>query len=215
VTRYSVTTILFLFGLFFFTIGVTDAQEVQLVDDFEGGGVRNQLGSRASAYVMAPSRIRIGRGAGRGPEAGGKALKISFDKKNIGGPYGQGGWCGYYSTVKKDKSGSPNDQSLYFDSRKYSYLTFYVRGEKSGENFMVGVADSEWEKIGDSLKSEEIGAYLPSGRVTTDWQKAMIPLEAFFLDHEKLSSISIAFESGCFAEGKSSGTVYIDDIIFE
>jgi len=80
---------------------------------------------------------------------------------------------------------------------------------------MIGLADRHWDRVGDSLKSEEIGVYLPEGRVTKEWQKAKIPLDVFFLDYTKLSSIAISFEADCFAEGSGSGTIYIDDIVLE
>ena len=101
------------------------------------------------------------------------------------------------------------------DGTGYKTLTFWVKGEKGGENFMIGLADRHWDKIGDSLKSEEIGKYVPAGKITTEWQKATIPLDVFFLDYGKLSSVAISFESDCFPEGKGEGVVYIDDITFE
>jgi len=92
---------------------------------------------------------------------------------------------------------------------------FLFRGEQGGEAFMVGLADRHWDKIGDSVKSEVIGKYLPAGRVTMAWQKATIPLDAFFVDYAKLGSIAISFEADAFPEGKGSGTVYVDDLALE
>ncbi|MBI4335086.1 MAG: hypothetical protein HY589_00345 [Candidatus Omnitrophica bacterium] len=180
-----------------------------LVDDFLGEEIKNRAGSRANVYVRPPSRIMISRRDDIINGAGKKALMIKYDKKNTGGPGGTGGWCGYYSIIKNEKTGE------YFDGTSYKHITFMVKGEKGGENFMMGLADEHWDKIGDSLKSEEVGVYLAKGKITADWQKARIPLEAFFVDHAKLSSISINFEADCFPEGAGAGIVFIADIALE
>lgn len=180
-----------------------------LIDDFTGDEIKNRVGSRANVYVKAPSRIMISRRDDIVNGVQKRVLMIKYDKKNTGGPNGMGGWCGYYTLIKNEKTGE------YFNGIDYKYLTFWVKGEKGDENFMAGLADEHWDKIGDSLKSEEIGVYLPSGKITTQWQKARVPLEVFFLDHERLSAISINFEADCFPEGAGFGVVYIADIALE
>lgn len=184
-------------------------KNVFLIDDFAGDEIRNRVGSRANVYTRAPSRAMISRRDDVVNGVNKKVLMIKYDKKNTGGPDGMGGWCGYYTLIKNEKTGE------YLDGTGYKYVTFWVRGEKGEENFMVGVADEHWDKIGDSLKAEEIGVYLEKGKITTQWQKAKVPLEVFFLDHEKLSAISINFEADCFPEGAGAGVVYIADIALE
>ena len=103
----------------------------------------------------------------------------------------------------------------FFDASIYKTITFQVKGAAGGENFKVGLADRHWEELGDSIKSEEIGKYLPEGKITNVWQKATIPLQAFFLDHKEIASLAICFESECFPTGAAKGTVYIDDLKFE
>lgn len=186
-----------------------------IVDDFEGNEITNLFGGRANVYVKAPSRIMVSRAPGRGVSDHNQSLLIHYDKSNVGGPYGQGGWCGYYTLLKNDKADTQAGERVYFDATTYKAITFWVRGRTGEENFMVGLADRHWDKIGDSLKSEEIGTYLPTGHVTTEWQKATIPLDVFFLDYMNLSSIAFAFEADCFAEGKGDGFVYIDDLVLE
>ncbi|MDD5449310.1 MAG: hypothetical protein PHO42_01755 [Candidatus Omnitrophica bacterium] len=182
---------------------------VFLVDDFTGEEIKNKVGSRANVYTRAPSRIMISRHDDTINGVKKKVLMIKYDKKNTGGPNGMGGWCGYYTLIKDEKTGK------YFDAASYKYVTFWVKGAKGDENFMVGVADEHWDKIGDSLKAEQIGVYLEKGKITTDWQKAKVPLDAFFLDHSTLSSVSINFEADCFPEGAGAGMVYIADIALE
>lgn len=185
------------------------SKDFLLVDDFTGEEIKNRLGSRANVYTRAPSRIMISRRDDSINGARKKVLMIKYDKKNTGGPNGMGGWCGYYTLIKNEKTGE------YLNGVGYKYISFWVKGEKGVENFMVGLADEHWDKIGDSLKSEEIGVYLPNKKITTEWQKARVPLDVFFVDHENLSSISINFEADCFPEGAGMGVVFISDIALE
>ncbi len=167
----------------------------------------NELGGRSSVYQQAPSIARVTLTAETSQDAGGKSLKLFYDKKGVGGPYGKGGWCGFYTQVKIEEK--------YFDAMPFSALRFWVKGEKGDENFKVGLADAHWDQIGDSVKSQDIGAYLAEGKITTEWQMAEIPLEEFFLDLSELASIVIAFETECFPEGAGTGTVYLDEMAFQ
>ena len=94
-------------------------------------------------------------------------------------------------------------------------MTFQVKGVNGGESFKIGVADESWDQREDSMKSEKVDVYLDEGKVTTEWQKAKIPLEDFWVDTKKLASIAICFEADCFSEGGGKGTVFIDDVQFE
>lgn len=185
------------------------AKDFLLVDDFTGGEIRNKVGSRANVYSRAPSRAMISRREDIVNGNKKKVLMIKYDKKNSGGPNGMGGWCGYYTLIKNEKTGE------YLNGTVYKYVTFWVKGEKGDENFMVGLADEHWDKVGDSLKAEEIGVYLEKGKITTQWQKAKVPLDTFFLDMATLSAISINFEADCFPEGAAAGVVFIGDIALE
>ena len=194
-----------------------------IVDDFESGAITNALGSRTNVFLKAPSKAMV---TFRKDTRQGKpttVLMLRYDKKAEGGPNDMGGWCGYYTLLKKAhpalalEGASPADveEEVYFDASQSSAITLWVKGLKGNENFVLGVADAHWDKIGDSVKSQEIGKYLPAGKVTTDWQKAVIPLDEFFIDYSKLSSVAISFESDCFPEGAGSGTIYLDDIALE
>ena len=176
-----------------------------VIDDFEEQ-TANKIGGHSKAYVMAPSKslaIVVGEGA----HGGAKALMIKYDKKDKGGPYDGGGWCGSYTLLKSGPR--------YFDATPYQSLTFWVKGASGNENFMVGLADKHWDEVGDSVKSEEIGKYIPSGKLTTEWQKATIPLSTFMLEKKELASIAVCFEGSLFPDGAGTGTVYVDDMAFE
>lgn len=167
----------------------------------------NELGGATSVYQQAPSRATIALSSEVAQDAGGKSLKVTYDKKGVGGPYGKGGWCGFYTRLKA--------QETYFNASPYKTIHFWVRGEKGDENFRVGIADRHWDDIGDSVKSEDIGKYLPAGKVTTEWQRASIPLEEFFIDFSELAAVAICFETECFPDGAGAGTIYIDEMVLE
>lgn len=170
---------------------------------------KNELGGRNSTYVQPPSRVYFSKSDKWGKQEGDRALKIIYDKKNVGGPRDDGGFCGFYSILKKGREG-------YLDVSNFQYLTFWVRQEPSSQDvrFKVGLADRQWELLDDSFKSEEVGNYLPEGEVTEEWQMAMIPLEDFFIDLSQLAALAIAFEADVFEDGAGRGSVHIDDVAF-
>ena len=175
-----------------------------VVDNFEDGS--NKVGGRSNTYVMAPSRTLAIKTA-EGAHGGAKALTIKYDKKDKGGPHDGGGWCGYYTMVKSGPR--------FFDATPYKAFTFWVKGEKGDENFMIGMADRHWDEVGDSVKSEEILKYLPSGKITTEWQKATVPLGEFLLEQKELASVAFCFEGSVFPDGQGKGTIVVDDLMFE
>ena len=176
-----------------------------VIDDFETAS--NKVNGRSNAYVQEPSRGLQVRTKDQA-HSGAASLMLKYDKKGKGGPYDSGGWCGYYTQVKSGQQ--------YFDATPYTKLTFWVKGAQGGESFMVGLADKHWDDLGDSVKSEPIGKYLPAGKVTTEWQQATVPLSAFFVDMKELATVAICFEGTCFPpNGEGKGTVYIDDLAFE
>jgi hypothetical protein len=166
---------------------------------------RNALEGRCAIYRQPPDSIMFTKGSDYGRESAG--LKLVYRKMNTGGPYGQGGWIGYYTTLKRGDK--------YFNASDYKYLTFWVRGEAGGERFKVGVADKQFAMIEDSAKSKPIESYLPDGKLTPRWQKAVIPFADMFVDYNLVDSISINFEADLFDADESNGVVYIDNIAFE
>lgn len=176
-----------------------DVLVIDAMDDLS----KNSLGGRNSTYLQAPSRAAFTKADDYGRNSGG--LKITYDLKNEGGPRGDGGFCGYYTVVKRGPDG-------FLDGSPYKYITFWVKGEKGDEKFKIGVADKMYETMDDSVKSQEIGKYLPAGKITTDWQMAVVPVDEFFVDWKLLSSVSICFEHDTFDSGAGAGVVYIDEM---
>ena len=179
--------------------------EPLLIDDFDAGSA-NKLGGTSNTYVMEPSKSLALR-VKENPHNGVGALMIKYDKKGVGGPQNSGGWCGYYTLLRTG--------TRFLDATPYQSLTFWVRGQMGEENFVVGLADRHWDEVGDSVKSEPIGQYLPERKLTSQWQKATIPLSTFFVDLKQLASIAVCFEGSIFPGGTGKGTVYIDDLMLE
>jgi hypothetical protein len=176
-----------------------DVLVIDTMDDLS----KNSLGGRNSTYLQAPSRAAFTKADDYGKNSGG--LKITYDLKNEGGPRGDGGFCGYYTVVKQGSDG-------FLDASPYKYITFWIKGEKGDEKFKIGVADKMYETMDDSVKSQEIGSYLPAGKITKDWQMAAIPVDEFFVDWKLLSSVSICFEHDTFDNGAGAGVIYIDEM---
>lgn len=176
---------------------------VLVIDTMEKS--RNALDGRCAVYRQPPDSIMFTKGPDYGRDSAG--LKLVYRKMNTGGPYGQGGWIGYYTTLRRGDK--------YFNASDYKYLTFWIRGEAGGERFKVGVADKQFAMIEDSAKSKPIEAYLPEKKVTVVWQKAVIPFGDMFVDYNLVDSISINFEADLFDADESNGVIYIDNIAFE
>ena len=182
---------------------VSVAAEKLLIDDFESK--MNKLYSKSAVYKKAPSDAKKGNTT-KEQFSGEGSLFIGYKKEAEG-------WCGYYVELKTG--------SDYFDGTKYSKITFMVKGKRGDENFQVGLADKTWYEMEDSVKSDDIGNYLPDGKVTTEWQKVEIPLQTYVdkrdgdFDLSQLGSMAICFETACFADGTGKGVIYIDDLSLE
>ncbi|MBI3333106.1 MAG: hypothetical protein HYZ93_03325 [Candidatus Omnitrophica bacterium] len=221
--KFILSSLLFLLATGNWPVATSFAASL-LVDDFEGSETKNKLGNRANVFIKAPSKAMVSR---RGDAVQGKqthVLMLRYEKKATGGPYDSGGWCGYYTLLKSPGAlvaptpDNPNPAPIeeqFLDGSPYKAITLWVRGEKGDENFVVGLSDRHWDQVGDSVKSQEIGKYLPAGKLTTEWQKATIPMDEFFLDYGQLASVAVVFEGDLFPQGGHAGVVYVDDIALE
>lgn len=178
------------------------------IDRMDGEEVMaNGLGGRNSVYIKPPSSAFFSKSQDYGKGNDNFGLKIGYTKKNEGGQYQDGGWCGFYTILHKNK----ND---YLDVSKYNHLIFWVKGQKGKEDFKIGASDELLEARQYSVKSAPISNYLPSEEITTEWQLAVIPMDDFFLDWKRLHALTISFDSDVFDNAKGEGTIYIDDLAF-
>ena len=170
-----------------------ESQGELLLDDFDHSDL-NLLGRKTNAYKRLPSVCAFSRVAD--PKVGqyGRSLRLDFGKRPTG-------WCGYYTLLNQI-------DGEYFDLSPYKAVSFFVRGERRGEFFEIGMADKAWLTIGDSVKAGSIEKYLPQG-VTTQWQEVTIPLSDFgLLDFSQMGSLVINFHKN------QESTLYLDDLKF-
>lgn len=181
-------------------------EEYLLVDDMNK--FHNCLKGRTDIYMSNPSKILFVKPfkMKRNNKID-NVLKIKWIKMNKGGKKGKGGWCGYYSVFKI--------REKYLDLTDYKRLTFWIKGEKGGENFVIGLTDKKREKKDNSTKSLSITRYLPEGKITTAWQKAVVPLKSFKINYEQVYSLNVCFESFLYNNKINKGAIYIDDMKFE
>jgi hypothetical protein len=165
-----------------------------LVDDFEGDEVTNKLGNRANVFIKAPSKAMVSMKEMDVQGSPSTVLMVRFDKRQVGGPYDSGGWCGYYTLLKSPGAlvapteDNPNPDPLgdqYLDVEGNNAITFWVKGETGQENFVLGVSDRHWDRIGDSVKSEEIGRrrlfrLMSSSWITRNWLQFRLCLKEIY-----------------------------------
>ncbi|MCM8812298.1 MAG: hypothetical protein NC910_04540 [Candidatus Omnitrophica bacterium] len=162
-----------------------------LLDNFDHTDV-NLLGRKANAYKRLPSVCEFSRVEDPRMGEHGRSLRLDFDKQTTG-------WCGYYTLLNQI-------DGAYYDLTPYKNVSFWVRGEKGGETFEIGMADKSWLTIGDSVKAGMVDRYLPQG-VTTQWQEVVIPLSDFGkLDWTQMGSFVINFPK------PGRGAVFIDNL---
>ena len=168
-----------------------------LVDDFEIGHTqglyaqrKNRLDAFQGTWAKRPSYTVITKVPDTRPGRGGQALRIEY--------FASGGWCGWYTLLNG------------IDISRHNALTFWVRGEKGGERFDIGMADDRMQEIEiDAVYVGTIKTFLPQG-VKTQWQKVKVPLASLRseLDLTRMGSLVFWFRY------EGGGAVEVDDISF-
>jgi len=169
-----------------------------VVDNFDRGrtmGVFSErettLGTFHGTWAKRPSWTVITKSEEERIGDKGLGLVIEFDKKQ--------GWCGWYTLL----GGS--------DVTKYNALSFWIKGDKGGERFDVGMADKNMQDLEiDAVYAGPIMSFLPKGGVTTKWQEAKVPLAKIGADINLSSMGSIVF----WFKDEAKGKIYVDDVKF-
>ncbi len=167
-----------------------------LVASFDSG-VQNAVGGYHNRLERAPTASVTARVADVVRGRSGRSLKVSVDRK--AGGFG-GVWMTFYDFKRK---GSP-----YLDVRDYAYLSFWVRGERGGEQLTVKLADGSWVARDDALAVGPLSRFLPKG-VTPEWQEVLVPLSDLKLNLEAMAGLTLDFD----VSGRH--TVYVDDVAFK
>ena len=169
-----------------------------LVDDFEVGQTqglfaerKNRLDAFQGTWARRPSYTVITKVADERPgRAGGQVLRIEYAKL--------GGWCGWYTLLNG------------IDVSNHNAITFWVKGEKGGERFDIGLADDRMQEVEiDAVYVGPVKAFLPQG-VSTEWQQVKIPIASLRseLDLTRMGSLVFWFRY------EGGGAIGVDDILF-
>lgn len=156
-----------------------------------GGGYNAFAAGGSEASVHLPADVRRG--------AGGRSMKIVYGQES-------NGYCGAWMHLFDEQA--PAAQRRFLDVSRYPFLSFHVRGEEGGEDFVVQVADADWLAKDDSKPVGPVSRYLRGG-IATNWQEVVIPAADFWVDASQLAGVTFNFTT------PGRGTVYIDDVCFK
>lgn len=137
-----------------------------LVWHFEQG-VANRWGGQYNTYMRAPSWARsyLDPTVTRTPS--GHSLRVTAHR-------GVEGFCGVWLEFHP----STAIPHTYLDATAYRILSFWIKGQKGGEDFDIELTDEATLNNEDARTRRPLHAYLPQG-VTTEWQEVQIPLADF------------------------------------
>ncbi|HMA99581.1 MAG TPA: hypothetical protein VKS21_01205, partial [Spirochaetota bacterium] len=178
-------TVKLLFFLIIFIFSSLYAEDI-IIDDYEKKGNLNHAGGRRGIFGYNPAVAEIVSGSsaysGRG-----NSLKVTWQQKQ--------GWTGNWNTMNPP-----------LDVSRAKYFVFYIKGEKGGEGFQIGFKDASYAVEGDASIVGNVRNYIT---VTTNWQKAVIPLsDVFGINFKQLANVLFIFPPG------EKQTVYYDNLTF-
>jgi hypothetical protein len=153
-----------------------------LVSDFDYGS-ENRLGGYFGTFSRAGSTARAALDTW---DDGRRALTIDFSNAASGS---SGTWIGFFDPRL------PRVDRVYLDATPLQVLTFWIRGRTGGETVTLKAADAVWERKEDTVLIDDLGAFLAAGRITTAWQRAVVPLSAFPARLDRRALALISFEA--------------------
>lgn len=170
-----------------------------LVDDFDVGltsGIfkerKNRLGSYQGTWAMRPSFTVITKSSEIRRGDHGQGLVLDYRK--------EAGWAGWYTLLNN------------IDVTPYNTLSFWVRGEKGGEKFDIGLADGRMQDLEiDAFFLGSVTSFVQDGFVSTEWKEVKVPLAraSSEIDMTKMGSMVLWFKYG------GEGRIYMEDIKFK
>ncbi|MDW3649884.1 MAG: T9SS type A sorting domain-containing protein [Bacteroidia bacterium] len=176
---------------------MAQTQSIEFVDDFENFPI-NQLGAANPPPFVIGNSTSLIRSVVIDEEAyggRGKSLKLEFNVRDSLGA------CGQVIPL------------LNSDLSAYNYLSFKVKSPNPNLFFQI-----ELQRANDSTSSKiAIGNYLQGGP-TSNWQKVVIPLQAFwnFNDLTDISALVFVFENvgSNLNNSPFEGEILLDDMLF-
>lgn len=159
-----------------------------LIADFASGN-RNRLGGYFNVFQRAPSEATADLAAGAD---GRRALRFRFTKQGAGFV---GFWVHLFDFT------SPPEARRYLDARPFTTLSFWVRGDRGGEQLLLKVADAAWERREDALPVLDVP-------VDTVWRQVIVPLDRVPAGIDRSALASFSFE----ARSPGRGMVYLSTV---
>ncbi len=130
-------------------------------------GVTNTWGGMYNSYMRNPSwaRTYLDPAVARTPS--GHSLRVTAHRDAEG-------FCG----VWLDFHPSTGITHRYLDASGFQFLSFWIKGQKGGEDFDIELTDEATLNDEDARPRRPLRAYLPQG-VTAKWQEVLVPLADF------------------------------------
>ncbi len=124
------------------------------------------------------------------------SLKLDYDLPSD--------WCGYWIHLGPDEDPDEGNEDIkHLDVSGYTSLDFYIKTTVPGLNIKIEVEDEDGKD--EALLNDHL-----AGGATTSWQSVSIPVSSFTaVDSSKLITLAFVID-----DTPSSGTVYIDEIMF-
>ena len=130
---------------------------------------------------------------------------------------GMGDYSFYWIKLGKELPSSSGITER-LDVSKYNYLSFWIKGADGDEKIKLEL-HQDVDRNGmfvfgtDLVSSLYVRGFLPEGRISRNWQKALIPLDKFRVisNREELHELVLVFENYV---GNTKGKVFIDRILF-
>jgi Carbohydrate binding domain 30 len=158
----------------------------------------NTLGGHYNVFMRDPSSARSFLDPSFHLFFSGHSLRVTVHREAEG-------FCGVWF----DFYPASDVSQKYLDARAYRYLSFWVKGEKGGEDFDITLKDDSSSRHPDTNPTVSLHSYLPGG-ASTNWQEVLIPLGDFNgLDARRLLNLSFLIAE------PGDERFYVDNIAFK
>lgn len=169
--------------------------DIFLIWDFNQG-LQNNLGGWGNPFQSGECEVEVDYSKEIKRGKNGRSLKISVKKR---ADCYAGFWFHLFDMKKLPKK--------FLNITDFSYLSFFVKGEKGNEDFLIKVADENWLKKEDTVPVGKVSDYIKGGSISKDeWREVVVPVSDFKIDIKKFAQISFEFLK------PGENVVYIDDI---
>lgn len=168
-----------------------------LVDNFDDD-IQNHLAGYRNSFDRAPSTARAERVDTVFRGEAGRSIQIEGHRQ-------ADGYCGFWLHFFDMRA----VQKKFFDARPYGYLSFWIRGERGGEEVLVKLADKHWIEKEDAVAVGRVSDFLRRG-ISTEWQEVLVPMgRQSQLDWSQMGGLVFEFDK------PSDVIVYVDDVRFQ